>query len=308
MIAVTDDTGVTYTFEGPVDSIVSLAPSITEIVYFAVQAICWSAEPTIATIRKVSEVDSIGGYYSPNSELIIELDPDVVLADSIHVSSGSVEYLKSQGMTVIVFDAKNIDGIFDNILLVGQITGNLDNAIEGVAGLRARMDAVVNTIAAANISDQDKPSILHLTWFDPLWTIGQGSFLNVVIEMAGGINIFSDVAISDFQADLEQAVLRNPDIITVLSDHGSESSFHSVVADDSPFAKTTAYLNGDIHLVDSDVVSRPGPRIIDALELYARYSIQDYLFVSGLLGRLSAWKDCSFSRLILFAILSLTEL
>lgn len=271
LIAVTDDTGVTYTFEGPVDSIVSLAPSITEIVYFAGAGNLLVGRTDYCNYpEEVSEVDSIGGYYSPNSELIIELDPDVVLADSIHVSSGSVEYLKSQGMTVIVFDAKNIDGIFDNILLVGQITGNLDNAIEGVAGLRARMDAVVNTIAAANISDQDKPSILHLTWFDPLWTIGQGSFLNVVIEMAGGINIFSDVAISDFQADLEQAVLRNPDIITVLSDHGSESSFHSVVADDSPFAKTTAYLNGDIHLVDSDVVSRPGPRIIDALELYAK--------------------------------------
>ncbi len=271
LITVTDDTGVTYTFEGPVDTIVSLAPSITEIVYFAGAGNLLVGRTDYCNYpEESSEVDSIGGYYSPNSELIIALDPDVVLADSIHVSSGTVEYLKSLGMTVIVFDAQNIADIFDNIILVGEITGNLDNAIEGVAGLRARMDAVVSTIAAANVSDEDKPSVLHLTWYDPLWTIGQGSFLNIVIEMAGGVNIFSDVATSDFQADIEQAVSRNPDIITVVSDHGSESSFYSVLNADSPFAQTVAYLNGDIYLVDSDIVSRPGPRIIDALELYAR--------------------------------------
>jgi iron complex transport system substrate-binding protein len=254
-----------------VDTIVSLAPSITEIVYFVDAGDKLIGRTDYCNYpEEASEVDSIGGYYNPNSELIIALDPDVVLADSIHVSSGTVEYLKSLGMTVIVFDAQNIADIFDNIILIGEITGNLDNAIEGVAGLRARMDAVVSTIAAANVSDQDKPSVLHVTWHDPLWTIGQGSFLNIVIEMAGGINIFRDVITSDFQADIEQAVSRNPDLITVVSDHGSETSFYYVLSDDSPFAQTTAFINGKVYIVDSDVVCRPGPRIIDALELYAK--------------------------------------
>jgi iron complex transport system substrate-binding protein len=276
LISVTDDAGVTYTFEGPVDSLISLAPSITEIVYFAgADDLLIGRTDYCNYPEEVSDVASIGGYYSPDIELIVSLDPDVVLADSIQVDNGDVAYLQSLGMTVIVIDSQNIDDILDNILLVGEITGNLDTAAEGVAGLRARIDAVVNTIASANISDEDKPGVLHVTWYDPLWTIGQGSFLNIVIEMAGGINIFSDISDSDFQADLEQAVSRNPDIITIVSDHGSETSYYYVLGADSPFAETTAYINGAVYIVDSDIVCRPGPRIVDALELYAKLLYPD---------------------------------
>ena len=276
LISVTDDAGVTYTFEGPVDSIVSLAPSITEIIYFVGAGDLLIGRTDYCNYpEEVSDVDSIGGYYTPDIELIVSLDPEVVLADSIQVDTGDVEYLQSLGITVIVIDSQDIDDILGNILLVGEITGNLDAAIEGVAGLQARVDAVVNTVASAGISEEDKPSVLHLTWYDPLWTIGQGSFLYGVIEMAGGVNIFSDVADSDFQADLEQAVSRNPDLITVVSDHGSETSFYTILEADSPFAETTAYLNDAIYLVDSDIVSRPGPRIVDALELYAKLLYPD---------------------------------
>ncbi len=271
LISVTDDAGITYTFEGPVDSIVSLAPSITEMVYFVDAGDKLIGRTDYCNYpEEASEVPSIGGYYDPDVELIVSLDPDVVLSDSIQVDSGDVSYLQSLGMTVIVIDSKDIDDILESILLIGEITGNLDTAIEGVAGLQARIDAVVDTIAAVGISDEDKPSVLHLTWYDPLWTIGQGSFLNIVIETAGGVNIFSDVADSDFQADLEQAVSRNPDIITVVSDHGSETSFYYVFAEDSPFVQTKAYINGAVYIVDSDIVCRPGPRIVDALELYAK--------------------------------------
>ncbi len=276
LISVTDDTGMTYTFEGPVDSIVSLAPSITEIVYFVdAEDLLIGRTDYCNYPEEVSEVASIGGYYSPDVELIVSLDPEVVLADSIQVGTGDVEYMRSLGMTVIVIDSKNIDDIFDSILLVGEITGNMDTATEGVAGLQARVDAVVDTIASAGISEEDKPSVLHLTWYDPLWTIGQGSFLYGVIEMAGGVNLFSDVADSDFIADLEQAVSRNPDVITVVSDHGSETSYYYVLGEDSPFAETNAFINEAVYIVDSDKVSRPGPRIVEALELYAKLLYPD---------------------------------
>ncbi len=271
LISITDDAGITYTFEGAVDTIVSLAPAITEIVYFVDAGDKLIGRTDYCNYpEEVSEVASIGGYYSPDVELIVSLDPDVVLADSIQVDTGDVAYLKSLGMTVILIDSNDIDDILESIILVGEITGNLDAAVEGVAGLQARIDAVVSTIASANISDEDKPGVLHVTWYDPLWTIGEGSFLNIVIETAGGVNIFSDIATSDFQADLEQAIARNPDLITVVSDHGSETSYYYVLNADSPFAQTSAYINGNVHIVDSDIVCRPGPRIVDALELYAK--------------------------------------
>jgi iron complex transport system substrate-binding protein len=271
LISVTDDAGITYTFEGPVDSIVSLAPSITEMVYFVDAGDKLIGRTDYCNYpEEASEVPSIGGYYDPDVELIVSLDPDVVLADIIQVITGDAAYLQSLGMTVIIIDSKNMDDILSNTLLIGEITGNMDVAIEGVAGLQTRIDAVVDTIAAANIGQEDKPTILHITWHDPLWTVGQDSFLNIVIEMAGGVNIFSDIAASDVQVDLEQAVFRNPDVITVVSDHGSETSYYYVRAESSPFAQTNAFINNAIYIVDSDIVCRPGPRIVDALELYAK--------------------------------------
>jgi iron complex transport system substrate-binding protein len=91
--------------------------------------------------------------------------------------------------------------------------------------------------------------------------------------MAGGVNIFSDIAASDVQVDLEQAVFRNPDVITVAADHGSETSYYYVKAGSSPFAQTNAFINDAVYVVDSDIVCRPGPRIVDALDYMQNYCI-----------------------------------
>ncbi len=267
LITITDDAGITYTFENPVDTIISLAPSITEIVYFVEAEDKLIGRTDYCNYpEEASEVESIGGYYDPNKEKIVLLDPDVVLADSIQCTTGDVEWLQSQGLTVIVIAPSDIDGIMKDILLVGTLTGNEAVAADAVVGLQDRIDNVVN--ALSGLSGEEKPSVLHITWYDPLWTVGKYSFLDIVIEMAGGTNIFNDVE-WDVQVDLEQAVIRNPDIITVVTDHGSETSYFYVMADDSPFKGTNAYLNKCIYIVDSDIVCRAGPRIVDALELYA---------------------------------------
>jgi iron complex transport system substrate-binding protein len=92
--------------------------------------------------------------------------------------------------------------------------------------------------------------------------------------MAGGVNIFHDVS-GDVQVDLETAVTRNPEVITVFTGHGDagNESYNYVIASDSPFKTTDAYTNPNgkrIYLVDADLASRYGPRIVDALEIYAR--------------------------------------
>jgi len=267
LISVTDDAGITYTFEGAVDTIVSMAPSITEIVYFVgaddklIGRTDYCSYP-----EEVSEVESIGGYYDPNKEKILLLNPDVVLADSIQCTTGDVEWLQSQGLTVIVIAPSDIEGVMRDITLVGELSGHHSFAADAVAGLQDRINAVCS--ALGGIDETEKPSVLHITWFDPLWTTGEHTFMDIIIDMAGGVNVFADVE-GDVQVDLEQAVIRNPDIITVVTDHGSESSFYGVIAEDSPFKETNAYLNGHIYIVDSDIVCRAGPRIVDALEIYA---------------------------------------
>ncbi len=269
--SLTDDRGLTVEFEKPAESIVSLAPSNTEIVFYVDAGDELVGRTDYCNFpAEVSSVESIGGYSTPNKERIVLLDPDVVLATGIHLSNGDVDWLEDQGLTVLVLDPSDIDGILDDILLVGELTGNKDTAAAKVAELRGRITYITDRTSV--LSDDEKPGVLHVTWHDPLWTIGPGSFMDSVINMAGGLNIFSDIS-GDAQVDIEQAVTRNPQAITVVTGHGSamKTSYDFVMAADSPFSQTDAYKNDSVFLINADLASRPGPRIVDALELVAKF-------------------------------------
>jgi iron complex transport system substrate-binding protein len=269
--SVTDDRGYTYEFSEPVDSIISLAPSNTEIVYFVGAGDKLIGRTDFCNFpAEVSDVESIGGFSTPDKERVVILDPDIVLATGMHVSTGDVEWLEEQGLNVLVLEPDDIDGILDDILMVGQVTGNADTTATKVAELEARIDAV--KAATVGLLPAERPSVLHVTWHDPLWTAGPDTFIGAVISMAGGTSLFNDIS-GDAQVDTEQAVTRNPQVITVVTSHGDYGldSYNYVVAEDSPFVNTDAYINDMVMQIDGDLASRPGPRIVDALELIAQF-------------------------------------
>jgi iron complex transport system substrate-binding protein len=269
--SITDDQGNIINFSSTVDSIVSLAPSNTEIVYFVEAGGKLIGRTDYCNYpEKVSSVESIGGYSTPDKEKIVVLDPDVVLATGIHVSSGDVDWLEEQGLTVVVIDPEDINDILDDILLVGKLTGNEDFAKEQVAGLEDRINHI--TGLTSKLNQNQRVSMLHVTWHDPLWTAGPDTFIGAVMDMAGGTNIFSDVS-GDVQVDTELAVTRNPEAITVVSSHGDygQESYNYIVAQDSPFSTTAACINHKVMMIDGDLASRPGPRIVDALEQIAKF-------------------------------------
>lgn len=270
---VTDDLGKTFSFDGPVDSIVSLAPANTEIV-FAVGA----GDKLIGRTDycnyppEAASVQSVGDFWSPNKEKVVILNPAVVLAAKAHDQTGDTAWLEDKGLKVITLDPETLAEVLADISLVGKLTGKEEEAEELVSDMQSRIDYVAQQ--TAGLSDNQKPRVLHVTWHDPLWTVGQGSFIDALIEMAGGVNIFHDVS-GDVQVDLETAVTRNPEVITVFTGHGDagNESYNYVIASDSPFKTTDAYTNPNgkrIYLVDADLASRYGPRIVDALEIYAR--------------------------------------
>jgi iron complex transport system substrate-binding protein len=268
--SITDDRGMTFDFEGPVDTIISLAPSNTEIIFFV-----GAGDKLIGRTEycnypeEVSSVESIGGFWDPDKERVVILDPDVVLATDMHVSTGDAEWLEDQGLTVVVLAPQDMDGIMDNIRLVGKLTGNEAVTDQKTAELEARVDYVTERTAA--LGEAEKPRMLHVTWHDPLWTVGSDNYLNTVIGMAGGVNIFADVS-GDVQVDMELAVTRDPQVITVIGSHGIDTnSYDFIIAEDSPFVETEAYKDGRIFVVDADMTTRPGPRLVDILEEFAGF-------------------------------------
>lgn len=268
---ITDSLGKTFSFDQPVDSIISLAPSNTEIV-FAVGA----GDKLIGRTDydnyppEAASIESVGSFWSPNKETVVIMNPDAILATGAHDQSGDTAWLEEKGLEVITLDPLTLSDVQEIITLVGTLTGNVAEAGELVADMQSRIDFVADR--TAGLSDSQKPRVLHVTWHDPLWTAGKDTFIDALIDIAGGVNIFDDIT-GDAQASLDSAVIRDPDVITVFTGHGAarDESYEWAVADDSPFKNTAAYLDGRIHLIDADIASRGGPRLVEALEIYALF-------------------------------------
>jgi len=250
------------------ERIISLAPSNTEILFALglgdkiVGVTTYCDYPPQAV-----EKPKIGGFSTPDIEKILALEPDLVVAANFHKDTVIPE-LERRGLNVVLVDPGNIDEAIDSILLVGEKTGTSKEAQRLTSEIRARIKAVTDKVAS--LSENQKPRTLYITWHDPLWTLGDGTITNELIELAGGVNIFANVS-GNSQTDLETVLARNPQVILASTGHGT--------AEDSPFAwasteerlsQTDARTNGRVYEVDANLVTRPGPRIAEGLEAIAK--------------------------------------
>jgi iron complex transport system substrate-binding protein len=196
-------------------------------------------------------------------EKVIGLDPDLVLATNIHAGA-VVSELQKRGVTVVVVEPKNVDDVLAEITFVGKITATSDAAAKLIAQMKTRIDA----IAAKTATAKTKPRVFYEI-DKSLYTPGPGSFLDDMIIKAGGVNIASDAQSAYPQLSLESFVLKDPEVI-FLGDHPFGETPDTVKARPG-WANISAVKNGRIvPVVDVNIVSRPGPRLVEGLELIAR--------------------------------------
>jgi iron complex transport system substrate-binding protein len=218
--------------------------------------------PPEATTR-----EQVGGITnkSISIESIIALEPDLVLA------SGSqdevIPVLEETGLTVIALDPVTLEDIYTNIELVGQVTGHAEQATALATDLRRRANAVREKVAT--VHPADRPAVFYEVWDEPLMTAGPQTFIGQLIELAGGQNIFADVKEDWPQVSPELIVERNPEVILGPEAHGSALVAEQIAARPG-WDGVAAVQNNRIYLLDGDMVSRPGPRLIDVLEEIAR--------------------------------------
>ncbi|OGN98503.1 MAG: hypothetical protein A2Y89_04275 [Chloroflexi bacterium RBG_13_51_18] len=267
-VTITDDFGRVVTINNThPQRIISLAPSNTEILFAlglgdrVVAVTDYCNYPPEATTKP-----SIGDYTEPNIEEIIAKEPDLVLATEEHETE--MAQLESRGITVVGLYPKNMDEIFNSIMLVGTITGKEAEATSLVAEMQARVKAI--TDKTSKLTESQKKRVFYIIWHDPIWTAGGGSFADRLITMAGGVNIAGDLnGYADMS--LESVIAANPEVIIAGVGMGT--------GDDLPleYMKTESRLEGldarqndRIYGVNMDIVGRPGPRIVDALEEFFR--------------------------------------
>ncbi len=248
--------------------IISLLPSLTEMV-FAVGA----GEQVVGVTRsctyppEASTRTHIGGYVpkSISMELIVGLQPDLVLAQE-DVQGSTITQLRQLGIRVEAVDALAVTDVVPALRRIGSLVGQQQQAARVADALAQDLQQIRRRVA--DIPIDARPRVFYEVWFEPLMTAGRRSFTHQLIELAGGRNLFADTERDYFQVSLEEVLRRDPDLVLGSDSHGTRESV--AVADRPGWSHLRAVQGGRVNTVDGDIVSRPGPRIAEALRRIAK--------------------------------------
>jgi iron complex transport system substrate-binding protein len=211
---------------------------------------------------------SVGGSMSNyDLEAITALHPDLVLAAQINTAD-QVKAIENLGIKVYYLaNPTDLNGLYTNLEIVGELTGHSDDAKALVASLQQRVSKV--TDALANVTE--KPLVYYeLDDTDPAkpWTPGPNTFLAQLVKLAGGRSV-GEALTSDYaQISLENLLVQNPDII-LLGD-AAYGTTADQVAQRAGWSALAAVKANKIYAFDDDLISRPGPRMVDGLEALAK--------------------------------------
>lgn len=265
----TDGLNRQVTLAGGVASrIVSLAPSNTEILFAIGAGDQVVGRDALSNFpEEVSNVTDIGSTFEAlNTELIVSLEPDLVLAAEINTPE-QVKQFEDLGLTVYYLkNPTTLEGMYDNLELVAQMTGHQQEAAALIESLKERVAAVDEKIAPIS----SRPGVFYeLDATDPAkpYTAGKGTFITQLIDRAGGYNIASELE-GYPQMSLEQVVAADPAFI-ILGDARYGITPESI-AQRPGWGNLSAVKNGKVLPFNDDLVSRPGPRLVDALEELAK--------------------------------------
>jgi iron complex transport system substrate-binding protein len=266
-LTLTDGLGRQVSLAGPAQKVVSLAPSNTEILFaIGARAQTIGRDEFSDYPPEAKDLPSVGGSMGQYSaEAIVTLKPDLVLAAEINAPE-LVKQLEDLGLTVYYLkNPKTLEEMYTNLEIVGQLTGK--DAASVVEKLKARVKAVDDKVLPLSA----RPSVFYeIDATDPAkpYTYGPGSFGDLLISRAGGTNIGHELTDPYPQMSLEQIVVANPAFI-LLGDSNWGTTAENVVARPG-WESIAAVQNNQIFPIDDNLISRPGPRLVDGLEQLAK--------------------------------------
>ncbi len=262
-VSVTRTDGVELTIEEQPQRIVSLSPGATEVLFEIgagdqlVAVDMFSDFPTVA--HDLPQLDA----YQPDPEAILDLEPDLVYV--VFDADGIVELLEDLGVPVLFLDAPtSVDGLIEQINALGDVTGNPATASELVIDLESRIDQIIGRIP----EHDEGPRVYH-ELDESLFSVGPNSFVGDLYTLLGAENI-AEGAISDYPQLSEEVILEeDPDVIIVASHGPPDGTAADSLRQRPGWSAVQAVRNDRVHEIDGDIISRPGPRIIEALEQLA---------------------------------------
>ncbi len=240
-------------------TIVSTAPSATEILFaLGCKDNIVGIDVSSTYPEETANIEVVGDFNGFDIEKVISLNPTVVFAGN-GLQHEDIAALEAAGLNVVAVEATYYDDIAKSITMIGSVVGKKEEA----AALNAQIAEVEAAVKDKAAAFAEKPSVYYVMGIGEYgnWTSGEGSFINSVIEMAGGVPTTAGTDAEWLEYPLEDLVTSDPDILLV-SGSVAENDLVAAVG----YKDLTAVKEGHYDFINPDIIERPGPRITQALE------------------------------------------
>jgi iron complex transport system substrate-binding protein len=257
----TDEIGRKVKIPHSAKRIISLAPSITEILFalglneeiVGVTSFCDYPETASTKPR-------IGGFINPSIEKIVSSKPDLIIAIRDGNRWETIHRLNELGFPVYVVDPRNFDGVMRTIRNIGEIVEKRDASVRIIQNMVTRKENILNLTQSLS-----KPRVFFQVGDVPIITVGRGTLANDLIRLAGGENISEDEPVNYPLYSIETVMLKAPEVI-IISSMESKRDCMSLIKKWQDWKNIPAIKRKSIYVIDSNLVDRPTPRIIEGLK------------------------------------------
>ncbi|MCP2033721.1 iron complex transport system substrate-binding protein [Planomicrobium sp. HSC-17F08] len=262
-VTMTDATGEEVVIEAEPEAIVSMMPSNTEIIYEL-----GMGEKIVGVTdfdnypEEAASIEKIGGQEF-NVEKIISLQPDLVLSHEggLGVGEAGIQQLRDAGLTVyVVSDAQNFDEVYETFSVIGQATGAMEEADALVSEMEAQVDEIEEQ---AGTVTEPKKVFVEVGSSPEIYTTGSGTFIDEMLDILNAENTAGELE-GWISMDPEAIVEKNPDVIISTEGAYVPDAVEKIKARNG-FAEVTAVKEDAVYNVDSDKVTRSGPRLTEGL-------------------------------------------
>jgi iron complex transport system substrate-binding protein len=221
-------------------------------------------------MKENGTIESVGAYWEPSLEIIVNLEPDlVILSGGVPAHLEIADQLGDMGIKAFVtWRGENLTEIYQNIEVLGEICDRMNAASDLIQSMKDRVDFVESAI-----SGQGPVKMLHAVWLEPVYTCGGDTFASEVISLAGGENIFAYLS-GWPTVSMEQIIDSQPEVITITATMmmSSPEEIIQSLENDSLWNQIPAVQNGKVYILygeGENIFNRQSVRIVDAVELLA---------------------------------------
>lgn len=266
-LTIKDASGKEIVIEKEPEKVVSLAPNVTEII-FALGKEDKLAGRTDYCIypEEAKEVQSVGDLMNVNFEKLTEIKPDIVITSPMTLEE-TRKKIADLGLKVLLIDnTQSFEATYNIIEQIGKVLNANQKSNEIISSMKEKVESIKKKVAG-----KEKPSVYYVLSYgaEGDYTLGKNTFIDSMIEMAGGVNVANDVD-SWSKYSIEKIVEKDPDIIIYSESPDNPANNKEGIMKANGYKNLRAVKEGKVMPIDSDLVEIQGPRLVDGLESLAK--------------------------------------